>query len=92
MAVAFSIRMDEALKAKLDQEAAAEDRSSSYMAQKAIEQFLDARAYKREILIAAYNASLTEQEFISEEAVDAWMDSWGTENELPKPKIDIFRS
>jgi predicted transcriptional regulator len=92
MAIPFSIRMDEELKAKLDHEAAAEDRSSSYMAHKAIEQFLDARAYKREVVLAAYNASLTEKAFVSGEAVDAWVDSWGTDNELAPPKPDIFRS
>jgi predicted transcriptional regulator len=92
MAVPFSIRMDEELKVKLDREAAAEDRSSSYMAHKAIEHFLDARAYRREVILAAYNAALTEKEFISGDAVDAWVDSWGTDSELPAPKPDIFRS
>ena len=28
--------------------------------------------------------------FISHEAMDKWLDSWGTENELPAPKADIF--
>lgn len=92
MAVPFSIRMDEKLKSRLDREAAAEDRSSSYMAHKAIEQFLDARDDKREVILAAYHASLTEKEFISGQAVDAWVDSWGTEYELPAPEPDIFRA
>ena len=91
MAVPFSIRMDKVLKEKLDREAAAEDRSASYMAHKAIEQFIDARAYKREVIMAAYEASLTEKEFISAEAMGAWVESWGTENELPEPAPDIFR-
>lgn len=92
MAVPFSIRMDEELKAKLDQEAAAEDRSSSYLAHKAIEQFLDQRAYKRELIQAAYNSYLTEKEFVSGEAVNAWVASWGTDKELPAPSPDIFKS
>jgi len=28
--------------------------------------------------------------FVSQEAVDRWMESWGTENELPMPEPDIF--
>ncbi|GLS23570.1 hypothetical protein GCM10007874_65910 [Labrys miyagiensis] len=28
--------------------------------------------------------------FISQEAVDAWVMSWGTDNELPRPEPDIF--
>jgi predicted transcriptional regulator len=91
MAVPFSIRMDEALKEKLDREAAAENRSSSYMAHKAIEQFIDTRVYKREVMMAAYQTSLTEKEFISEEAMTAWVKSWDTESELPEPKPDVLR-
>lgn len=28
--------------------------------------------------------------FVSQETVDRWMESWGTENELPMPEPDIF--
>ncbi len=91
MSVSFSIQMDEALKEKLDSEALTQDRSASYLANKAIEQFLYARAHKREIMMAAYNASKTESEFVSGEAMSAWVNSWGTENELIEPQPDIFR-
>ncbi len=91
MAVSFSIRLDEELKHKLDLEAAAEDRSASYLAHKAIESFIDARVYKREVLKAAYEASLTEKEFISGEAMSAWVNSWNTDNELPEPAPDVFK-
>jgi predicted transcriptional regulator len=91
VAISFSIRMDEDLKQKLDLEAAAEDRSSSYIAHKAIEQFIDARIYRREVIMAAYNSSLTEEEFISGDAMTDWVESWGTEKELPEPTADIFK-
>ena len=29
--------------------------------------------------------------FISAEKVHEWMRSWGTENELPRPKPDIYK-
>ncbi|MBL8581994.1 MAG: hypothetical protein JNL61_07195 [Rhizobiaceae bacterium] len=28
--------------------------------------------------------------FISGEAMHRWIESWGTENELPPPKLDVF--
>jgi predicted transcriptional regulator len=91
MSVQFSIQMDEALKKKLDSEAVNEDRSASYLVSKAVEQFLYTRAHKREVIMAAYSASQTEKEFISGEAMNAWVNSWGTESELIEPKPDIFR-
>jgi len=39
----------------------------------------------------AVDAAIAEADkgiFVSQEAVDRWMESWGTENELPMP--DIF--
>ena len=41
---------------------------------------------------AAIKAALEQADkakFISAEAVNRWLDSWGTENELPPPKPDI---
>ena len=87
--VPFSLRLDEGIKAKLEEEARLEDRSAGYIAQKAIEDYLDAKAYKRECLREAV-AEADKGVFISEEAMDAWMKSWGTENELEPPKPDIF--
>jgi predicted transcriptional regulator len=88
-ATPFSIRLDPAVKAKLEQEARLEDRSAGYIAQKAIEDYLDAKAYKRECLREAV-AEADKGVFISEEAMDTWINSWGTENELPTPKPDVF--
>ncbi len=91
MSVSFSIRMDEGLRARLEKEAQAEDRSASYLAQKAISAFLDARASRRQEILAAYAQSQSETEFVSEEAVSAWVDSWETPNELPVPAADVIR-
>ena len=85
----FSIRIDTDIKAQLEDEAKSLDRSVSYVAAKAIEGFLKARQQKRD----AIDRALKEAEkgvFVSQEVVSTWVDSWGTENELPKPKPDIF--
>jgi predicted transcriptional regulator len=87
--VPFSMRLDENIKTRLETEAALADRSAGYLAQKAIEDFLDDKAYKRECLREAI-VEADKGVFISEEAMDAWMLSWDTENELPPPEPDIF--
>ena len=88
-AAPFSLRLKPEVKAALEKEAALMDRSAAYVAQQAIEKFLDASVYKRECLREAI-AEADRGIFISEEAMDRWVDSWGTENELPLPEPDIF--
>ena len=92
MSSPLSIRIDDTLKARLETAAKAEERSVSYMAQKAIEDFVAAREFKRDVVLQAYQASLIEKEFISGEKMTDWVESWGTSNELPEPSPDIFRA
>ena len=87
--VSFSMRMDAKLKVSLEREAKREDRSTAYMAQRAIAEFINAREYKREALAEAA-AEADKGVFISGEAVEKWMASWGTGHELPPPEPDIF--
>jgi len=87
--VSFTFRIDKELKKNLDLEAQAEDRSSSYLASQAIKMMLELREEKKK----AVRDALLEADkgiFVSQKAVHDWMDSWDTENELPKPKADIF--
>lgn len=86
-AVPFSLRLDAAIKARLEDEARRADRSASWVATRAIEAFLDANAAKRQ----AIEVALAEAEsgaFVSSEAVANWMDSWGAD-ERPAPEPDI---
>ena len=87
--VPFTFRIEKSLKKSLDLEAQAEDRSASYLASKAIKMMLELREEKKR---AVHDAILEADKgaFVSQEAVHDWMDSWDTENELPKPKADIF--
>ena len=86
-----SLRIEPELKARLESVAKSEDRSLSYIAQKAFSSYLDARDYRREQILSAYAAAQTEKEFISGEAMLAWVESWDTPQELPSPKPDVFR-
>ena len=88
-AVPMSIRIDSKLKAALEAEAAREDRSASYMLQQAAREFVERKAEFRQML-SSLEAEADRGIFISGEAMDAWVESWDTGNEFPKPKPDIF--
>ncbi len=85
----FTLRLDTDLKKRLEQAAKSADRSASYMAAKAIEAMVEAREEKRRAIEAAV-IEADKGVFISSKAMHKWIDSWGTENELPPPQPDIF--
>ena len=85
----LSLRIDADLKKHLEREARREERSASYLAVKAIEAMLRDRAEKREAIREAL-AEADKGDFISQEAMDAWISSWDTETELPPPEPDVF--
>ena len=84
----LSLRIDAGLKKSLEKEARREDRSASYLAVKAIEAMLRNRVEKRAAVRAAI-AEASKGEFISQEAMDTWIDSWDSDAELPSPEPDI---
>ena len=85
----LSVHLDPALQARLNAEAAAQNRSADALAQKAIGDYLGRKdAFRAMIREAAIDAE--GEEFISSEAMHAWMASWDTENELPPPEPDVF--
>ena len=87
--VEFSIPMDQDIKTRLDREAELEDRSAGYLAQKAIDAFLRQKEHLRKVVQDA-EAEAEQGEFISGDAMHAWVDSWDSEDELTPPVPDIF--
>jgi RHH-type transcriptional regulator, rel operon repressor / antitoxin RelB len=86
----FTVRLPDDVKAELERLAEATNRSKSYLAAKAIEDYVRQNAWQvRELEQAVKEADAGD--FVSEEAVYAWLDSWGTENELPAPVDDDFK-
>lgn len=84
-----SLLIDDGMLRELDREAALNGESPSEVAEAAIGAFLDAKAAKR----AAIDAAAKEADkgiFISREAIERWMHSWDTDDELPPPEPDIF--
>lgn len=83
------MRLEEELKDSLSQEAKLVDRPASYLVSKAIEYYLERQKRERELLRSRINEAKAGV-FVSESNVNAWVDSWFTENELAKPEADIF--
>ncbi len=84
----LSLRIDAELKNHLELEAKREERSASFLAIKAIESMLRDRAEKR----AASRSAIQEADrgaFISQDAMDAWVASWGTDTETAAPPADL---
>ena len=84
----LSLRIDANLKKNLELEARREERSASYLAVKAIEAMLRERTEKRAAIREAV-AEADKGTFISQEAMDAWVSSWGEDAELPPPEPDV---
>jgi predicted transcriptional regulator len=88
MAAATSIKLDEALKGRIQQLAQARDRSAHWIMREAIAQYVE-REEKRETLrqdnVKAWEAFQANGLHATAEEVDAWLASWGTEDELPAP-------
>jgi predicted transcriptional regulator len=84
----FSLRLDDAMRARLEAEAARLDRPVAQVAVRAIARWLEAQEALRHEIDAAV-AEAEAGAFVSAEAVHAWMERWGTEPEAPPPAPDI---
>lgn len=87
--VPFTVRLDTKLRNRLDKEALEVDRTASYIATKAIASYLQGCENKRKAIDEAVKLA-DNGNFVSQEAVEGWVDSWGSDNELPMPKSNIF--
>ncbi len=81
-----TIRLDAALKERLDALATSTHRSKSWLAAAAIERYLAEEGWQ----IAAMTAAATKADdpntgWVQGDAVMAWLDSWGTDAELNTP-------
>ena len=84
----YSIRLDDALRQLLEREAEIEDRPPAQRAVRAIRAMLEAKAAKRSAIEAALQQA-DQGKFISAAAMNDWIDSWDTEDEVSAPKVDI---
>ncbi len=91
--VPFSLRMDARIRSRLEAEARRRDRSASWIATKAIESYLSACDEKRHAIENALSDA-ENRVFISSEAMNSWVEKWGTdkEDDLPEPDIPISKN
>ena len=85
----FSVRLPAETRRELEEYAKAEKRSSAFIVKEAVE----AHLAERRVYLAAIEEAEREADkgvFISWEATERWLKSWGTDNELPVPEPDIF--
>lgn len=87
----FSLRLPDEVKEDLDFVSSRTKRSASSIAIEAISNDVAVRA-KRMRMLEDAKESAKKGEFISHAAVGKWIDSLGTENELPIPEPDIFKN
>jgi predicted transcriptional regulator len=80
-----TVRIDPAAKKRLERLAKATGRSRSALAAEAIDAYLDVDAWQIAGIKRAM-ASLDRGEGISNERVEAWVESWGSKNEKPPPR------
>jgi len=89
MATATSIKLDDALKGRIQHLAEARRRTAHWIMREAIAQYVD-REEKREALrqdtLKAWDDFQATGLHATADAVDTWLASWGTDNELPAPE------
>jgi RHH-type transcriptional regulator, rel operon repressor / antitoxin RelB len=82
-----TVRLTPAIKAKLDALAQSTRRSKSWLAAEAIALYVEQESWQIQAIEAAIAlADSSQAEWIDGDAVDTWLDSWGTENEKPAPR------
>jgi predicted transcriptional regulator len=89
MATATSIKLDDELKDRIQNLAAARRRTSHWIMREAIAQYVE-REEKREAFrehtLKAWEEFQATGLHATADEVEKWLSSWGTENELPVPK------
>jgi RHH-type transcriptional regulator, rel operon repressor / antitoxin RelB len=86
----ISARIPEKLDRELEALAAAAKRSKSYLLEEALQRFVDREAWMLAKADAAFKEAEESGEWISQEAMEKWLMSWGTDNVLRPPEPDIF--
>jgi predicted transcriptional regulator len=81
----FTVRVDSAVKKRLEKLAKSTGRSRSFLAAEAIAEFVDVNEWQIAGIRAAMQ-SLDRGKSIAHEDVKEWVQSWGSRNERPAPK------
>jgi RHH-type rel operon transcriptional repressor/antitoxin RelB len=81
----FTVRVDAAVKKRLERLAKSTGRSRSFLAAEAINEYLDVNEWQVAGIKQAM-ASLDRSEGVTHERIKDWVSSWGSSKERPIPK------
>ncbi|TMJ05447.1 MAG: ribbon-helix-helix protein, CopG family [Alphaproteobacteria bacterium] len=80
----FTVRVDTAIKKRLEKLAKSTGRSRSFLAAEAINEYLGVNEWQVTGIKQAIE-SADRGELIAHDRVKEWVNSWGSKDELPKP-------
>ena len=87
--VPLSIRIDQSLKDRLNKIARLQKRSAHSLASQAVEKLVEEHEKLQawnQSCVDSFNEYKETGLHVTQDEVEKWMDSWGSENELPPPK------
>jgi predicted transcriptional regulator len=90
--VPMSLRVDPAIKERLQAIAQRHKRSAHALAQEAVVIFVEKQEAKDRLnqeAMEAYNDYRTTGLHLTHEELDTWLDTWGTENEQAAPQCHV---
>ncbi len=82
----ITVRLDDELKRRLETLAESTKRSKSYLAAEAIQAYVDLNAWQVTAIEAGL-AAADRGELIPQREIAKWVDSWGSDDELPPPEV-----
>ncbi|HFB65861.1 MAG TPA: CopG family transcriptional regulator [Aeromonadales bacterium] len=87
MSTTMTLRLDDETSSRLSNLAGVTDRSKTYLAMQALKLFLDNNEWQvQQIQEAVAEADITTpDQFIDNDTVMAWMETWGTDDECLPP-------
>jgi RHH-type transcriptional regulator, rel operon repressor / antitoxin RelB len=89
--VTITVRTSRETKERLENLAENMGRSANYVADEALSSYIAENAWQVEQIGKAVEQADAGGSFVSWEDTKRWMDSWGTDNELPPPEATIRR-
>ncbi|NQZ07588.1 MAG: CopG family transcriptional regulator [Algicola sp.] len=87
MSITMTLRLDDETNERLADLAGTTDRSKAYLATQALKLFLDSNEWQVQEITKAVKAAdeATADQFVDNDKVMAWMDTWGSDNESLPP-------
>jgi RHH-type rel operon transcriptional repressor/antitoxin RelB len=87
MSTTLTIRLDETTKNRLENLSKSTARSRSFLASKAIQEYLEANEWQVSALRGTLDqADSLEAHFVEHEEIINWLETWGTDDEAAPPK------